>query len=133
MRPRERIHTSREDAPTCRLVKQVRRHHHVSLTFLNHPDVPFENKAVARAIHPAVILRKNTYGNRNERAADCQAVLTSTCSSLSAAPAQSPCYHRQRDGHRPDDPSTPAVTSKSSAFGGRVAYFVPSSIVLASA
>jgi len=38
------------------------------LTTINHAE---------RTIRPAVIIRKNSYGNRSERGADCQAVLMS--------------------------------------------------------
>jgi len=34
--------------------------------------VPFENNAAERALRPAVLLRKkNSYGNRSQRGADC--------------------------------------------------------------
>ena len=39
--------------------------------------MPFDNNAAERAIRPAVIIRKNSYGNRSERGADTQAVLMS--------------------------------------------------------
>jgi uncharacterized protein (UPF0297 family) len=39
--------------------------------------VPADNNHGERAIRPAVIIRKNTYGNRSQRGADCQAVLMS--------------------------------------------------------
>ena len=41
------------------------------------PHVPFDNNTAERAIRPAVIIRKNSYGNRSQRGADCQAVLMS--------------------------------------------------------
>ncbi len=55
----------------------MRRHQNDLFTFLNQPDVPFDNNTAERAIRPAVIIRKNSYGNRSERGADCQAVLMS--------------------------------------------------------
>jgi len=66
-----------EDAHARRLVKRLRRHQSDVFTFLDQPDVPFENNAAERAIRPAVIIRKNSYGNRSQRGADCQAVLMS--------------------------------------------------------
>ena len=60
-----------------RLIKRLRRHQHDLFTFLDQPDVPFDNNTAERAIRPAVILRKNSYGNRSQRGADCQAVLMS--------------------------------------------------------
>ena len=39
--------------------------------------MPFDNNAAERAIRPAVIIRKNSYGNRSQRGADTQAVLMS--------------------------------------------------------
>ncbi len=71
-----------EDAHAKRLVKRLRRHQHDLFTFLDHPGVPFENNAAERAIRPAVILRKSSYGNRSRRGADCQAVLMSVFRTL---------------------------------------------------
>jgi len=39
--------------------------------------LPLGNNAAERAIRPAVIIRKNSYGNRSRRGADCQALLMS--------------------------------------------------------
>jgi transposase len=65
------------DQQARRLVKRLRRHENDLLTFLDQADVPFDNNAAERAIRPAVIIRKNSYGNRSERGADCQSVLMS--------------------------------------------------------
>lgn len=46
-------------------------------TFQDHTDVPFENNLAERAIRPAVIIRKNSYGNRSDQGADTQAILMS--------------------------------------------------------
>ena len=46
-------------------------------TFLEHPEVPYDNNTGERAIRPAVIIRKNSYANRSEAGADMQAVLMS--------------------------------------------------------
>lgn len=60
-----------------RLIKRLRRHQNDLFTFLDQPDVPFENNLAERAIRPAVIIRKNSYGNRSEQGADTQAILMS--------------------------------------------------------
>jgi transposase len=60
-----------------RLVKRLRRHRNDLFTFLDQPGVPFDNNLAERAIRPAVIIRKNSYGNRSERGADMQAILMS--------------------------------------------------------
>jgi hypothetical protein len=58
-------------------LKRFRRHRNDLFTFLDNTAVPFDNNAAERAIRPAVIIRKNSYGNRSERGADTQAVLMS--------------------------------------------------------
>ncbi|MBV8233775.1 MAG: transposase, partial [Planctomycetaceae bacterium] len=42
----------------------------------------FDNNHAERAIRPAVMIRKNSYGNRSERGADAQAVLMSVSRTL---------------------------------------------------
>lgn len=76
-RLRELLDTSWQDAQAKRLIKRLRRHQDDLFTFLDQEDVPFDNNAAERAIRPAVIIRKNSYGNRSQRGADCQAVLMS--------------------------------------------------------
>lgn len=71
------IDTAWSDRHAKRLVKRLRRHQHDLFTFLDQPDVPFENNTAERAIRPAVIIRKNSYGNRSQHGADCQGVLMS--------------------------------------------------------
>jgi transposase len=66
-----------KDKQAKRLLKRFRRHRDDLLTFLDDPAVPFDNNAAERAIRPAVIIRKNSYGNRSARGADTQAVLMS--------------------------------------------------------
>jgi transposase len=73
----EPIATSWEDPQARRLIKRLRRHRDEVFTFLDQPGVPFDNNLAERAIRPAVILRKNSYGNRSEQGADSQAVLMS--------------------------------------------------------
>ena len=84
-RRRNRLHarldelmaTPWEDKQAKRLLKRFRRHRQHLFTFLDDPAVPFDNNAAERAIRPAVIIRKNIYGNRSQRGADAQAVLMS--------------------------------------------------------
>jgi transposase len=71
------VETPWKDSQARRLVKRLRRHQNDLFTFLDHPDVPFDNNHAERAIRPAVIIRKNSYCNRSERGADTQAVLMS--------------------------------------------------------
>lgn len=70
------------DPHARRLLKRLRRHRGDLLTFLDQAGVPFDNNHAERSIRPAVILRKNSYGNRSERGADCQAVLMSVFRTL---------------------------------------------------
>ncbi len=46
-------------------------------TFLDQPDVDPTNNMAEREIRPAVIIRKNSLGNRSEKGANCQAALMS--------------------------------------------------------
>ncbi len=71
------IDTSWADSQAQRLIKRLRRHQRELFTFLDQPDVPFDNNRAERAIRPAVILRKNSYGNRSEQGAAAHAVLMS--------------------------------------------------------
>lgn len=71
------IDTDWKNAHAKRLVKRLRRHQNDLFTFLDHSLVPFDNNHAERSIRPAVIIRKNSYGNRSQRGADCQAVLMS--------------------------------------------------------
>jgi len=71
------IVTPWKDSQAKRLLKRFRRHRAHLFTFLDDPAVPADNNHGERAIRPAVIIRKNSYGNRSERGADCQAVLMS--------------------------------------------------------
>jgi transposase len=66
-----------KDTNARRLCKRLRRHAHELFTFLDHPEVPYDNNTAERAIRPAVIIRKNSYANRSEAGADMQAVLMS--------------------------------------------------------
>ena len=63
------------DADALRLAKRLRSHWDHLFTFLDKPDVPFDNNLAERCIRPAVILRKNSYANRSQQGAATQAVL----------------------------------------------------------
>lgn len=78
----ELIDAEWEDAHARRLIKRLRRHQGDLFTFLDQEGVPFDNNHAERSIRPAVILRKNSYGNRSQRGADCQAVLMSVFRTL---------------------------------------------------
>jgi len=71
------IATPWDDAQAKRLIKRLRRHRNDLFTFLDQPGVPFDNNLAERAIRPAVIIRKNSYGNRSDQGADAQAILMS--------------------------------------------------------
>ena len=69
----ERILTPWEDSQARRLVKRLRRHR---------DDVPFDNNHAERSIRPAVVMRKNQYGNRSPSGAETQALLMSVYRTL---------------------------------------------------
>jgi transposase len=95
----ELIESPWQDAQAKRLVKRLRRHRNDLFTFLDQPGVPFDNNLAERAIRPAVIIRKNCYGNRSLAGADIQAVLMSIYRTL-----------RQR-GHNPLQTITQALAT----------------------
>jgi transposase len=99
LRLQELITQPWEDRQARRLIKRLRRHQNDLFTFLDQAGVPFDNNHAERAIRPAVIIRKNSYGNRSERGADAQAVLMSIFRTL-----------KQR-GHDPLSTITAALTT----------------------
>ena len=66
----ELIDTPWKDTHAKRLIKRLKRHPHHLFTFLSQEGVPFDNNHAERSIRPAVIIRKNSYGNRSQRGAD---------------------------------------------------------------
>ena len=78
----ELIATDWNEANAARLIKRLRRHQDDLFTFLDKDGVPFENNHAERSIRPAVIIRKNSYGNRSDQGTDCQAVLMSIFQTL---------------------------------------------------
>lgn len=70
------------DLDALRLAKRLRTHWDHLFTFLDKPDVPFDNNFAERQIRPAVILRKNSQSNRSQQGAATQAVLMSVYRTL---------------------------------------------------
>lgn len=73
----ELLETPWQDSHAKRLSKRLRRHRSDLFTFLEQPNVPFDNNLAERSIRPAVIIRKNSYGNRSDQGADVQAIMMS--------------------------------------------------------
>jgi hypothetical protein len=94
------IDTPWKDQQARRLIKRLRRHRHDLLTFLDHDDVPPDNNHAERSIRPAVVMRKNQYGNRSAAGAETQALLMSVYRTL-----------HQR-GHDPLTTITNAITTR---------------------
>ena len=72
----------RSDKDAQRLSKRLWKHRDELFTFLDRPEVPYDNNLAERAIRPAVIMRKNCQGNRSERGASTQAILMSVYRTL---------------------------------------------------
>lgn len=70
------------DRDAVRMCKRLRRTADHIFTFLDYPQIPFENSFAERQIRPAVILRKYGQSNRSERGATTQAVLMSVYRTL---------------------------------------------------
>ena len=73
----ELAEASYADADARRLAKRLRGHCDELFTFLDHPDVTFDNNLAERMIRPAVLLRKVSQCNRSQTGAAVQAVLMS--------------------------------------------------------
>jgi len=71
-----------KDADARRLAKRLSKYRDSLFTFLDRPEVPFEDNFAERQIRPAVILRKNSQSNRSEKGAATQAVLMSVYRTL---------------------------------------------------
>jgi transposase len=59
------------------LIKRIIKYRPNLLRFMDHPEVEFHNNRAERAIRPAVIFRKISFGNRTEQGAYFYAILTS--------------------------------------------------------
>lgn len=68
---------SYRDKDCDRLAKRLAKHSEELFVFLLHPDVPADNNHAERQIRFAVVMRKNSYGNRSKRGAQAQAILMS--------------------------------------------------------
>ncbi len=88
-RLREITETDWGDKQARRLVKRLNRHQNDMFTFVDQPAVMPDNNQAEREIRPAVIIRKNSLGNRSEKGADTQAALMSIYRTL------------RRRGHNP--------------------------------
>ena len=77
----ELIAQSYDDPDCVRLVKRLKKHRDDILTFLEN-DIPADNNHGEREIRPAVIMRKNSYGNKSLQGAEVQSVLMSVYRTL---------------------------------------------------
>jgi transposase len=68
---------SYRDKDCHRLAKRLAKHSEELFVFLLHPDVPADNNHAERQMRFAVVMRKNSYGNRSKRGAQAQAILMS--------------------------------------------------------
>jgi len=75
-------HGTYADADAGRLAKRLLKYCDSLFTFLDHPEVPFENNLAERMIRPAVLIRKNNQSNRSDKGAGTQAVLMSVYRTL---------------------------------------------------
>ena len=66
------------DRDCNRLIKRLRRHAKDLFTFLVVDGVTPDNNIAERGIRPAVVMRKNSYGNRSKKGAETTAILLST-------------------------------------------------------
>jgi len=68
---------SYRDQDCDRLAKRLAKHSEELFVFLLHPNVPADNNHAERQMRFAVVMRKNSYGNRSKRGAQAQAILMS--------------------------------------------------------
>ena len=71
---------TRLDSPnkkTQAFIKRIIKHRPNLLRFMEHPEVEFHNNRAERAIRPAVIFRKISFGNRTEQGAYLYTILAS--------------------------------------------------------
>lgn len=78
----ELAYGSHGDADANRLAKRLLKHCDSLFTFLDHPEVPYDNNGGERMIRPAVIIRKNSQSNRSDKGALTQAILMSVYRTL---------------------------------------------------
>lgn len=66
--------TDYDEPDSRRLIARLKKHRDDILTFLE-ADIPADNNHGEREIRPAVIIRKNSYGNRSQRGSEIQAIM----------------------------------------------------------
>jgi hypothetical protein len=66
-----------QNKKTKTLIKRIIKHQNNLLRFIDHPDVEYHNNRAERAIRPAVIFRKISFGNRTPQGAYNYAILAS--------------------------------------------------------
>jgi transposase len=71
-----------QDRDVQRLIKRLVRYRDSLLTFLYEENLPYDNNHAEREIRPAVIIRKNSQGNRSQKGANTQAILMSVYRTL---------------------------------------------------
>jgi len=76
-----RLARTYQDSANRRLAKHLRRERPYLFTFLYCPGIDATNNAAERALRPLVVARKNWGGNRTEKGARAQAVLSSLLAS----------------------------------------------------
>ncbi|RPI89203.1 MAG: hypothetical protein EHM32_12955 [Spirochaetales bacterium] len=83
LRPSRRAPRRRVFDKDCkRLARRLEKYRFELLTFLEIENVDATNNHGERTIRPAVLMRKNYYGNRSERGAEVQAALMSVFRTL---------------------------------------------------
>jgi transposase len=70
------------DSDARRVGKRLDRHLDQLFTFLDHPEIPWENNLAERMLRPAVIMRKTSQSNRSEQGAAVQSILMSIYQTL---------------------------------------------------
>ena len=70
------------DADARRIAKRLNRHLDQLFTFLDHPEIAWENNLAERMLRPAVIMRKTSQSNRSEQGAAVQSILMSIYQTL---------------------------------------------------
>ena len=69
--------TTAQKKPLVRIAKRLTRHRNELLTFLDHPQVDYDNNHAERQIRPNVLMRKITFGNDSDRGARNHAIFMS--------------------------------------------------------
>ena len=70
------------DADARRIAKRLNRHLDQLFTFLDHPEIAWENNLAERMLRAAVIMRKTSQSNRSAQGAATQSILMSIYQTL---------------------------------------------------